>query len=151
MFCSRTLNNRINKLHERALRILYRDDVSSFKDLLERDKSITVHEYNIKLLSIEMYKVKNGILPNALGDFISIRDLNYNLRNPSSFMRENVNTTHYGTESIRILGPKIWDILPNDLKDAGNLNCFKTRIKNWKVENCPCRLCRIFIGGLGFL
>ena len=42
-------------------------------------------------------------------------------------------------------------VFPTELKEAGNLGCFKTRIKNWKVENCPCRLCRIFVGGLGFL
>ena len=97
-----------------------------------------------------MYKIKFGILPNELGDFVSRRDLSYNLRNASSFMREKVNTTYYGTESISILGSKIWDILPTDLKEAGNLGCFKTRIKNWKVENCPCRLCRIFVGGQSF-
>ena len=121
MFCSRTLNTRINKLHERALRILYRDVVSSFEDPL--DKSITIHELNIKLLAVEMYKVKYGILPNALGNFVSMRDLCYNLRNASSFMKEKVNTTCYGTESISILGPKIWDILPTDLKEAANLGC----------------------------
>ena len=108
----------MNKLHERALRVLYRDDISSFEDPLERDKSITIHERNIKLLAIEMYKVKNGILPNALGDFVSRRDLSYNLRNASSFRREKVSTTYYGTESISILGPKIWDILPR-LKRGG--------------------------------
>ena len=58
MFRSSTLNNRINKLHERAQRILYRDDVSSFEDLLLRDDSITNHERNIKLLAKEIYKVK---------------------------------------------------------------------------------------------
>ena len=51
--------------------ILYRDD----EDHLERDKPITIHERNIKLLAVEMYKVKYGILPNALGDFVSRRDL----------------------------------------------------------------------------
>ena len=56
-----TLNNMINKLQERALRILYKDDASSFIDLLEKDKSITIHERNIKLLAIEMSKVKNDI------------------------------------------------------------------------------------------
>ena len=58
-----------------------------------------------------MYKVKDEILPNVLGDFVSRRDLSYNLINASSFMREKVNTTYYGTEAISILGPKIWDIL----------------------------------------
>ena len=74
MFYSRSLNNRINKLQERSLRILYRDDISSFEDLLIRDNSITVHECNIKLLATEMYKVEKTILPN-LGDFFKKREL----------------------------------------------------------------------------
>ena len=135
MFCSWTLNTRINKLHERAPRILYRDDVSSFEEIVERDKSI--HERYITLLAVELYNVKYGILPNALGDFILRRDLCYNLRNVSSFIREKVNTTY-------------WDIFPTDLKEAGNLGCFKTRIKNWKVENFPC-YAESLSGGLGFL
>ena len=150
MFYSRSLNNRINKLQERSLRILYRDDISSFEDLLIRDNSITVHECNIKLLATEMYKVENNILPN-LGEFFKKRELRYNLRNQSGFVRDKANTTHYGTESITILGPKIWDIIPSDIKNAGTLNSFKINIKKWKVENCPCRLCKTFVRDLGFL
>ena len=151
IFSSRTLNNRINKLHERSLRILYRDDTTSFKDLLEKDNSFTIHERNVKVLGIEMYKVANDILPNAISDFINKRDIVYNLRNPSIYQRERVNTSLYGTESLRILGPKIWDIIPGDVKGAPTLNSFKRKIKNWKLENCPCRLCKRFIVGLGFL
>ena len=43
MFHSRTLNNRINNIHERALRLTYKDNQSSFKELLEKDSSVTVH------------------------------------------------------------------------------------------------------------
>ena len=148
MFCSRTLNNRINKLQERTL---YRDDISSFEDLLEKDNSITAHERNIKLLEKEMCEVEIYILPNALGEFITKRDLRYNLRNHPTFTRDKANTTLYGTESMSILGPKIWDIIPSEIKNAETLDSFTVNIKNWKVENCPCRLCKTFIRGLGFV
>ena len=107
MFCSRTLNARINKLQERSLRILYKDDVSTFEELLDQDGSITVHDQNIKLLATEMFKVKNDIKPNVLGEFITNREMRYNTRNPSDFLRDKANTTTYGIESIRILGPKL--------------------------------------------
>ena len=151
MFCSRSMNNRINKLQERTLRILYRDDISSFEELLVRDNSITAHERNIKLLAKEMYKVKNDILPNALGEFITKRDLRYNLRNHPTFTRDKANTTQYGTESMNILGPKIWDIIPSEIKNAETLDSFNVNIKKWKVKNCPCRLCKTFVVGLGFV
>ena len=47
MFHSRTLNNRINNIHERALRLTYKDNHSSFKELLEKDSSVTVHHKNL--------------------------------------------------------------------------------------------------------
>lgn len=144
MFCCRTLNNRINKLQERVLRILYKDD-------LDRDKSITVHDHNIKLLAKEMYKVMYNILPNTLGEFFSIRDVRYDLRHTSIFSRENVNSTYHGTESIRILGPKIWELLPESIRSAENLCSFQEQIKKWKVEHCPCRLSKDFIWGIGCL
>ena len=58
---SRTLNNEINRIQERALRIVYTDYKSNFKELLGRDHSFTIHERNIQYLAIEAYKVKNGL------------------------------------------------------------------------------------------
>ena len=43
MFVDRKLNSKINALHFRALRIVYRDNMSSFEDLLFKDKSLKVH------------------------------------------------------------------------------------------------------------
>ena len=53
MFHSKKLNNKINKLHERSLRINYSDNTSSFEGLLETDNSISVHHRNI--LGTELY------------------------------------------------------------------------------------------------
>ena len=50
MFHSRTLNNRINKTHEKALRIAYKDQTFlSFRDLLKRDKSARIHQKNLQI------------------------------------------------------------------------------------------------------
>ena len=86
MFCGRTRNNRINKLQERALRILYKDDQSTFQHLLNKDKSITIHARNIQLLAPEMYKAKNGNLPCSLSEFVTPREISYNLRGGSDFL-----------------------------------------------------------------
>ena len=55
MFHSRKLNNRIHKIHERALCIVYKDDRSSFGLLLQKDGPFTIHERNIQTMAIELY------------------------------------------------------------------------------------------------
>ena len=65
MFYSRELNNKINKFHKRALRILYDDEHSTFEELLRKDEAFTVHERNIKILLTEMFKVKNNLGPHC--------------------------------------------------------------------------------------
>ena len=58
MFCDRALNSKIDSLHYRALKIVYRDILSSFDELLTKDKSVRVHHRNIQCLAIEMFKLK---------------------------------------------------------------------------------------------
>ena len=96
---SRTLNNRITRIHERSLRVVYNDKKSTFEELLEMDKSITTHIRNLQILVTEMFKVKNGIAPEIMNDVFQITEPNYNFRKKTEFKTGNVRTTHYGTES----------------------------------------------------
>ena len=57
MLHSRKSNNCINNIHERAL-LTYKDNQSSFKELLEKDHSVTVHHKNLQILVTEIFKVK---------------------------------------------------------------------------------------------
>ena len=61
MFHSRTLNEKINRIHERALRIVYKEYQFSFKQLLIKDNYLTIHQENLKKLVNEIFKVKNGL------------------------------------------------------------------------------------------
>ena len=61
MFHSRIINNKINRLHERCLRLLYGDKSSSFEKLSEQDKSVTIHTRNLHILATEMFKVSKYI------------------------------------------------------------------------------------------
>ena len=72
MFHNRTLNNKINKLHERALRIVFRNNELSFQELLDKDNSITVHQRNLRKLAIEMYKVKHNLSPLPMQELLTL-------------------------------------------------------------------------------
>ena len=149
MFHSRKLNHRINRLHERALRITYKDDTSSFDELLSKDKSFTVHQRNIQTLAIELYKVMYGLSPKIMD---LILPLNSRAKYPGEgvFKTCNVKTVSWGTETLSHLGPKIWEIVPKDIKKF-SLSKFTKKIRKWKPIACPCRLCKTYIQGVGFM
>ena len=75
----------------------------------------------------------------------------YNLRNNYEFQRHNIKSVHYGEESLRYLGPIVWNLVPDDIKSATNLNKFKNSIKSWVPDNCPCRLCKPYLANVGFI
>ena len=149
---SRKNNRKINMLHERCLRIIYNDQQSSFTELLNKDNSVSIHIRNIQRLAIEMFRFYNGLSPPLMSNMFKLKAENsYNLRQVSEFSRPMVKSVYHGTESISYLGPKIWDILPEKLKNIDNLEHFKKEIKTWKPDNCPCRLCKVYIESVGFL
>ena len=149
MFHTRDLNNKINKIHKRALRIVYQDTKSSFEDLLDKEKSFTVHERNIQTIGIELYKVAYGIAPKIMR---LIFPTNAYMKYPweNIFQTFNVKTVWWGTETLYHLGPKIWRSLPLTLKKLPSLSKFKKAIRLWK-PNCPCRICKVYIHGVGFV
>ena len=51
MFSSRSLNNLINRIHERALRLIHNDHFSTFQDILEMIKEKTIHQNNLEILA----------------------------------------------------------------------------------------------------
>ena len=148
---SRGNNRKINMLHERCLRIVYNDKQSSFTELLNKDSSVSIHTRNIQRLAIEMFKFYKGLSPPLMANIFKRKENHYILRNASDFSRPIVKSVYHGTESISFLGPKIWDILPETLKNIENLEHFKKEVKTWKPDNCPCRLCKVYIENLGFL
>ena len=151
MFHSRTMNNRINNIHERALRIAHGDYESSFEQLLRMDNSVSIHERNLQRLVTEIYKVKNDLAPIFMKNIFRDSTKIYNLRNKTTLETSNVKTVYWGTETITFRGPQIWALLPENIKDSQSLLEFKTKVKKWKPEGCICRLCKTYITQLGFV
>ena len=97
---SRTLNNKINRLHERALRIVYSDYKSSVNTLLEKDGSFSIHHKNIQSLAIEIYKFLHGPSPDIMDEIIKFhRPPTYNLRTRQELYSRNAKTVTYGRET----------------------------------------------------
>ena len=125
MFHSRKLNARINRLHERALRVVYRDFDSSFEKLLRRDSCTTLHQRNLQELMTEIFKVKTGIATELMKVVFELIDAAYNLRNQSNCSRSIPCTERHGIEMASSIGPKLWDKAPTEIKNSKSLVEFK--------------------------
>ena len=102
MFINRGTNHRINKIQERSLRLLYKDDISAFEELLQQNNYVTIHTRNIQILATEMYKVYNNKSPDLICQLFSKSNGTYNLRNVSDFERPTVNTVWWGRKQLGI-------------------------------------------------
>ena len=148
MFHSRMLNNRINNLHERALRIVYKNSSLTFEELLQKDRSFTIHHRNLQKLATEMYKINNNYSPVMMKSIFPESTNPYNLRSNNPFQSDNVHSVLNGTETLSYRGPKTWLMVPEDIRQTNSLIEFKKRIKLWKPEGCTCRLCKVYINNV---
>ena len=140
MFCETKSNNRINHFHERALRIVYNDNQSSFENLVRKDRSMSIHHRNIRSLAIEIYKINNNISTRIMSKLFEKRNLNYDLHSQTDFSLHSVNTVPYGLKSLKYFAGKVWSIVPFEIRNAKNLEEFSAKIKNRRPKNCPCRM-----------
>ena len=99
MFHSRRVNNKINHLHERSLRIVYKE-LQLLRDLLVKDKSFTIHQRNIQSLAIELFKVKRKLSNVIMCNILKTTTVTYNLRSHTHFIRDCVNAQRYGLNSL---------------------------------------------------
>ena len=128
MFHSRTLNNKINRLHKQALRIVYSDFKANFDELLEKDGSFSIHHRNIQTLANEIFKFLNGLSPPIMNEVFQVM--------PSAPYSPTDNNELYSS-IIRILYNH-------------SLDSFKKIIRKWKPI-CLCRLCKTYLQHVGFI
>ena len=150
MLHNRKLNARVNKIHEKSLRIVYNDRRSTFEELLIKDETFTIHVRNIQFLAIELYKVVNEISSELMSETFPLKEsIKYFSKN--IFKTETIHTENYGINSLAYLGPKIWALVPSYLKEIESLDKFKRQIKKWDAKKCPCHICKVFITGVGYI
>ena len=68
------------------------------------------------------------------------RNIIYNLRSQANFTTGPINTVNNDLKSLRYLGPKIWNIIPPDIRNSNKIEEFTRKFKYWTPKNCPCRL-----------
>ena len=130
MFHSRSLNNKIYRLHERYLLIIYNDKRSTYEELLGKDNSVLVHHNNIHAIATKMYEVVNGITPEITNEVFKLREeTHYHLRHTTQFLVNPILSVFNGCESVSYLSPKIWEQIPIEIKKTLSSG-LKKKLKN---------------------
>ena len=114
-----------------------------FDTLLERSGSVSIHHRNLQHLAIEIYKALKHLSSPLMSELFKVKETKYSLRKGITLISNKANTTTYGINSISYLAPKIWDQIPDEIKECKSLNTFKLKIKRWIPRKCPCNLCKL--------
>ena len=121
---------------------------------MELDNSVTIHQRKLQILATEIFKVKINLTPEKMTEVFEIKEPYYNLVVPKLFvLREktwNLLIMVFNLCDI-YLAPKIWNRVPQNIRESNSLNEFKSLIKFWKPDTCPCRLCQKDIAQVGFI
>ena len=111
----------------------------------------TIHIKDIKVLMTEIYEFLNDLSPLIMNDIFQKQETYYSLRNPRSLVSKRKFTTTYGIDTIFFSGPKIWQDLPQNIKNSDSLNLLKSNIKRYGTLTCHYRLFESFIPCVGYI
>ena len=103
--CIYGVNNCSSIIHERALKIVFRDYRSTIQKLLKQNKSVSIHQRDLQILATEIFK--NDLNPVIIENVFKFKNITYNFWNAETLNGKNVNSVKYGTETIIFLSAKI--------------------------------------------
>ena len=125
---------KMEDIHKRCLRIIHNDYDSDYETLLKSSGLSTMQIKRIKQLAIEIFKTVNNLNPDFMKNIFTSKQ-NARVR-PHDLLVRSHNTATYGDKSFKILGPKIWNALPTDLKHEISLNKLKEYVNLWSGPSC---------------
>jgi hypothetical protein len=127
-------------IKKRALRFIFDDYVSDYEHLLLKANKPTIEIKKLRNLAIEIFKTINDLNPPFMKEIFT---LNTNRDDSRNMLQVKTQTTKkYGTDTLRSLGPKIWNHLSPEIKNAKNLEIFKNLINTWSGPSCKCSMCK---------
>ena len=141
MSLSRTTNNIINKIYEKALRLAYKDETSlSLDDLLKWDKSVIIHQRNLQILATESYKMRNDLGPGNYERCFSL--CIETIQSEKWFNTVKAKKLHSVLWNRGHIFPctQIWEIVPCGIKNTKLLDIFNEKRKLRITDKCHCRV-----------
>ena len=125
-FCGNRLTEKLEKLNERALRFVYEDKISPYKTLIFKNGSSTLANQRLaKKYTTVLRAIGNGNVPSSISELLTARNCNYNLRGDAISKFPKVNSTKCGIKSWRYQAARLWNTIPNNLRNIDTYCSFK--------------------------
>ncbi|MCG8045733.1 MAG: reverse transcriptase family protein, partial [Candidatus Thiodiazotropha endolucinida] len=141
-FCNKTNTEKLEKLQHRGLKIVYNDYDSSYSDLLKRADLPTLHLQRLRIIATETFKCINELSPVYIRDLVKLKESSYSFRYVNTAQVPTVRTVTYGQRSFRFESARVWNSLPNELRQTSNFKEFQRLIRTWTGPSCGCAICR---------
>jgi len=131
MFSTFQKLEKLEKLNERALRFVYQDKISTYETLVVKNGYSTSANQRLvaKMLHTVFGAIGNGNVPTSISELLTARDSNYNLRGDAMLKLPKVNSTKYGIKSWRYQAARLWNTIPNNLRNIDSYHSFKRGLK----------------------
>jgi len=140
-FCGNGSIHKMEKIQERALRFVFNDYTSEYKDMLQRNGESTLYLKRVRIMAQEVYKAINNQSPKYVKELLSERNSRYSNRRPLDLYIPRVNQEKFGYKSYTFEAPSVWNSLDLEIRKAENLNDFKKLINSWTGPSCRCNFC----------
>ena len=140
-FCGLSDIHKMEKLHERCIRFIYNEYDKNYFKLLNEKKLNTLFGKRTLAMCCETYKTVHDLNAAYMKDILCQRPSKYPSRNADDLYVPKVNQITYGHKSYRVQGPKMWNCLPNELKQINSYDTFRNRIGDITMPFCSCESC----------
>ena len=140
-FCGLLEIHKMEKLHERCIRFIYNEYTQNYFELLNANKLTTLFGKRTRTMCCETYKTINGLNAAYMNDIFDKRPSKYPSRNENNLYIPKVNQMTYGYKSYRVQGAKMWNFLPNEIKETKTFDTFKMKIGDLSMPFCSCLTC----------
>ena len=144
-FTKRASITKIQKLRGCALRFVLKDSTLDYETLLSKGGVDFFRISALKTMSVEIYKILNGMGPKYLSALLFRSITPYNLGGQNKLIQPLKRTTTFGIKSLAYYGTHLWNILPHDVKGALTFNSSKTLMRKWMCPTCRCSVRNLVI------
>ena len=120
MFCRKKDYLKIEKIQDKALKIIYNSN-ESYEAHLTRNNEVSIHQKHLRALATEIYKSLADINPDFMKPYFIIKEMPYNLRIGCALKLPSANSTHYVISSVLFRACLMWNRLPVSVKQSQSL------------------------------